>query len=60
MGIGSTSLSLGGTVECMSLGNIVSLSFVEGGLIEVISQTLIAPFTIAVILSLSLGFLGGR
>ena len=38
-----------GTVESVGLGNVVSLSLVEGWDIEVISKTLVAPFTIAVI-----------
>jgi len=48
-GIGS-SLGLGGTVESLGLGDVVSLGLVEGWDIVVIRETLVAPFTIAVVL----------
>jgi hypothetical protein len=43
-------VGLGGTVESVVLGNLIGVSGISGWLIEVISETLVAPFTLAVII----------
>jgi hypothetical protein len=45
---GSLVVGLGGTVESVVLGNLIGVSGISGWLIEVISETLVAPFTLAV------------
>ena len=47
---GSGGGGLGGTVESLGLGDVVSLGLVEGWDIEVVWETLVAPFALAVIL----------
>merc|ERR1712238_254853 len=52
-GGGSGSLGVlvgkGRSIEMVGLGNVVSSSLLEGWLIVVVSETLVAPFTTAVI-----------
>merc|ERR1712167_553157 len=60
VGIGGIVISNGGTIEMVMLGNIVSFSFSESGLIKIVRETLIAPFTITVILGLFLEKDSGR